>query len=229
MSADPVEFARAWRKNAGYPPGDTVPTLDEVKGYEMANAETTAAILLAEHAGARTLTSTVSTAFYGTALHPVNNRDLPDFVHALVIADCVAPEREREWITQGWTRPEFPCLNLGVPKWLDLFGRVGFITDWDAEEHDGEAPTVPTATTTLYRGVRLTMHPATNQAASRGLAWTDDVDRARWFATRFGDGLVVTADVTPRRVLARFIGRNESEWIVDTRRLRIEQFDVLHT
>jgi hypothetical protein len=64
---------------------------------------------------------------------------------------------------------------------------------------------------TLWRGA-IAKH-------RRGLSWTDDRDRATWFAGRFNGTLAKTAhlyrlDVTPEMVLARFSKRGESEWVL---------------
>ena len=69
---------------------------------------------------------------------------------------------------------------------------------------------------TIYRGV--TSYNADNVKA---LSWTLDIDKAEWFANRFGeeDGTVYDAEIEKSHVLAYFGRRNESEEIVDSKYL----------
>jgi hypothetical protein len=66
--------------------------------------------------------------------------------------------------------------------------------------------------TTLWRGAV--------PKGCRGLSWTDDRDKAVWFAERFNGGSMKTGylyrlEVTPAMVLARFSeSRNEREWVL---------------
>lgn len=69
---------------------------------------------------------------------------------------------------------------------------------------------------TVYRGV--TSHNADNVKA---LSWTLDRDKAKWFASRFGeDGTVYEAQISKQHIYAFLNGRNESEVIVDPRGLQ---------
>jgi hypothetical protein len=234
--AEHLGFLAQWRESLGLPPDGLPPSMAEIKNGERANIERVARTLLIGNAGRRTIDLDIGSAFF-SGDRPVHDRDLPWFVYTLIMADAVAAEREPEWITWAWTKPEFPNLNLGTEPWLALFNRVGYVTDWDEPEpgevdDEGEEieppPAKPTKPVILYRGVDYTLRgPREVALASRGMAWTDDLDRARWFAKRFGGGIVVTAKVNPKRVLARFIGRGESEYVIDTNRLQIRQHEIV--
>jgi len=69
---------------------------------------------------------------------------------------------------------------------------------------------------TVYRGV--TPYNADNVKA---LSWTLDMEKAEWFARRFGqEGCVYRAEIAKEHVLALFLGRGEKEVIVDPGQLR---------
>lgn len=109
-----------------------------------------------------------------------------------------------EWVTDGWVKDEaFKTLLLEV--WQDtempgqwpkdylvrLFRRAGFISD--------NSQIQPTEPVTVYRGV-------TDKRYRRGLSWTTDLEKARWFARRYNDvdtvGYVYETTVKPRYILA---------------------------
>lgn len=69
---------------------------------------------------------------------------------------------------------------------------------------------------TIYRGV--TDYNRTN---IRALSWTLNYKTAQWFAGRFDqEGTVYQAAINKKDILAVFTGRNESEIIVDPKRLQ---------
>ncbi len=93
-----------------------------------------------------------------------------------------------------------------VALWVEMFRAAGFVSD------TGEPK--PALPWTVYRG--------TVWGRRRGMSWTTDLERARWFAARYAvrhrDGLVFAVDVAPSAVLALVGdpgGRNESEVVVD--------------
>ncbi len=70
-------------------------------------------------------------------------------------------------------------------------------------------------TVTVYRGV--TSYNARNVKA---LSWTLDKKKAEWFAHRFGEqGTVYQAQISKGNILAIFTGRNESEVILNPKKL----------
>lgn len=159
-----------------------------------------------------------------------------EFGHALVIYE--RPYRIPtfvDWIEAGsisddegadiwkwlWRDCEHPK-QFGYAKLVKMFMRYGFLTDSDEDaKHPIERPTEPL---TIYRGV----HRASDM---RGLSWTLDLSRARWFAGRLLTGrskaLTYKAVIDPKGVLARFDGRNESEVVVNPRYLREVELDVV--
>jgi len=111
----------------------------------------------------------------------------------------------RKNITAVWSTAEWPASIIGVDEWVRMFRAVGFVAD------DDEPP--PAAPLELYRG--------TTWGRRRGMSWTRDIDRARWFARRLqqDDGLVFRLLVPAEAVLAfvGFEGRTENEVVVDPR------------
>lgn len=68
---------------------------------------------------------------------------------------------------------------------------------------------------TVYRGVWGTKYSV------KGLSWTLDKDKARWFSKRFKPhGKVIEAEISKRDVFAYFTGRSEEEVVVNPNRLR---------
>jgi hypothetical protein len=110
-----------------------------------------------------------------------------------------------------WMMTELPS-EYPKQQLRDLFARAGFITD--VEDLDGAPAPRPDMTLTLYRGMR-------RKADRLGLAWTTDPNKAEWFARRFAKRTSWVAEVEcpPERLYARFVGRNESEYVIDPRRL----------
>lgn len=63
----------------------------------------------------------------------------------------------------------------------------------------------------LYRGVT-----SYNRSRKKAMSWTLDIDIAKWFAQRFGDGGEVWKAVIPKeRVLACFYDKGEGELVVN--------------
>ena len=113
-------------------------------------------------------------------------------------------------IGHTWPLAEWPQAALGLDVWLFLFG---VLPDDQYIDEDRLADTdrLPEYLH-LYRGC----------AAGRemGMAWTEDRDRAVWFATRFGsrwgEPMLLETNVPRELVLAKFhAGRGEAEWVID--------------
>jgi hypothetical protein len=92
--------------------------------------------------------------------------------------------------------------------WLEVFERAGYVSD-TGEKLEGVL--------SAYRGVAGKRH-------RRGLSWTLSIDRARWFARRyghwFGNPLVYEATVDASDVLAYIVDRNEQQMVVNPDKLR---------
>jgi len=85
---------------------------------------------------------------------------------------------------------------------LDMFEASGFIGEVRPEQN-----------VSVYRGVSL-------KGKVKGFSWTEDLERAEWFARRFDSGKVYKALISPDGVLARFSSRGESEIVVNPSKLR---------
>ncbi len=109
----------------------------------------------------------------------------------------------REVLCDAWTDCEFPY-QFGIDRLLDLFRDVGFVHDYDDDPRLGMEPNI-----TIYRGQVRGMEP--------GISWTTDMERAAFFARRFGadDGVILVGHVNTSEILAMFKGRSESEIVCD--------------
>lgn len=199
------------REQYGYPREGPPLTMEEQKAGEVANCELVTQEVMLEHCGKRDLTS--HSDFYRRA---TSTRDAPYFVASLVAANCFEAEAAVEAVAWAWSIPEWPDANFGSAMWLRLFGRVGYFHDAD----HGIDLTPPEEVPTLWRGAI--------SSRRKGLAWTSDRERAEWFANRWAPGgpfkqahlwTYPAGSVPARRVLARFDGRGENEWVIDTRRI----------
>ena len=117
-------------------------------------------------------------------------------------------------LAQIWIDTEGPSYNRSV--WLHLFAcrRSEKHHLMNTEEHSAFAA-LPELVR-IYRGAP----PKRKQ----GMSWTTSLDQARWFARRFCNGGVVFTTTVPKtKVLAQFLGREESEVVIDPRRIRIEE------
>jgi hypothetical protein len=116
----------------------------------------------------------------------------------------------RSLILDVWQMAEWPVRSLGERTWLRMFKTAGFVSDTDAA-----APTTPL---TVWRGA----------TQSRGMSWTLDQDRARWFVQRdrewFGfQAVVFEASIPPQAVLGLILAsdsRGEREAILNPNMLR---------
>src|SRR6266851_4461812 len=119
-----------------------------------------------------------------------------------------SPERLRNLLAAWWDDTEFPS-NFGVHEIVRMFRGAGFVSD------DPEL-TAPTEIMEVYRGAE--------PRRRRGLSWTRDLERAKWFAQRWNilgrPGQVYAAGVSTRNVLGMFTQRGESEVVVSPTGLR---------
>lgn len=108
-------------------------------------------------------------------------------------------------VADVWSMAEFPERHFEMPDtWRDLFEAAGYT-------HDGQPAPRPTAPVTVYRGC--------DHERRFGMAWTDDLERAQWFADRNlgkGTGQVYVHRAVPSELLA-FIdasNRHEREYVL---------------
>lgn len=121
-------------------------------------------------------------------------------------------------LATAWCSPEYPEQSVDPALWQMMFDMTGFV-------EDGQRIDNPvTGAITLYRGA------AENRKA--GMSWTADVEKAKWFASRFAAltgerdvepggtekmwtaGKVWTITVFSEWVIGHFTDRNEDEWVI---------------
>ena len=163
--------------------------------------------------------------------HPIRTDDPEDvdgYISALVGAGKNAgPHLLWNWWTSGeltatmltellawvWPMAEFPEAHLGRRAWLMLFEAAGFVSDTLGVAR-------PECPLEIYRG--------STWGRRRGMSWTKDLEKARWFARRtslYGhnaptpSGVVIGATIPAASVLAMFMERNEFEVVVSSARL----------
>lgn len=118
-------------------------------------------------------------------------------------------------LADAWIRSEQPNHDPNLPqsRLLDMFRAADpklLMDDEERERLDSLEDTV-----TVYRGV----HSAKSDGV-HAMSWTLDKDTAAWFASRYGrQGKVFEAKIEKKHICALFLGRNESEVIVDPKYL----------
>jgi hypothetical protein len=118
------------------------------------------------------------------------------------------------YVAEVWRGAEFPERCLPRRAWLTLFREGGYFSD--------SLSGPPTEPVRLYRGAI--------PRYARGMAWTRDPSRARWFADRWSltadrAAFVYAVDAPPDAILAEIDLRREREMVVDPSRLgRIRRF-----
>jgi hypothetical protein len=123
---------------------------------------------------------------------------------------ALAPDAYAEAVPTVWSLAEYPGRAMSRQDWRKLWAKAGFTVDHVPADR-------PTNAVRVWRS---------SWAKDKGnMSWTDDRERAEWFLkTRFGKMRLYTVLAPPANLLARIheAGRGESEWIVDTRGLKIE-------
>ena len=167
--------------------------------------------LVLDYSGTRSLTmGEFARRYFSTEWH---TRDLPSLFLDLAESECYAPEEEKDVLIWAWTDPEWPVNDTATPeRWRDVFRRIGFVTDDKTIE-------VPDSSVTLYRGEKLHSYLGAGRLGdgnARRMSWTSDRERALWFAHRFGTpGTVLERVADPTEIMAIFMSRGESEYVLD--------------
>ncbi len=130
--------------------------------------------------------------------------------------DGLSASEFSEILADAWIKSEAPNMDVNVSK-TEL---VGLFSQADKQslmtESEQKRFADLTETVTVYRGV--TSYNAKNV---RALSWTLDRSKAEWFAHRFGeDGKVYQAQINKADILAIFTSRNESEVVLNPRKLQ---------
>lgn len=137
--------------------------------------------------------------------------------YRLQFLDLVYPFLEKdvysEWLADCWSGMEFPHQHP-VKRLVSMFKRANQEKLMDAEEkkiYDELAPRI-----NVYRGTQ------SSKAKVRGLSWTFNLEKAKWFAERWKklNGKVYVASITKKHVFAVFTGRGEDEIVLNPMQLR---------
>ena len=121
-------------------------------------------------------------------------------------------------LSRAWIRVENISMDVNVKglEIVSMFKRADkhtLMTDSERqylESLDNEI--------TLYRGVT-----AYNRGYKKAMSWTVDMEKAKWFAQRFGDWREVWKVVVPKeRILAYFTAGGEREMVVNLYRCNLE-------
>jgi len=134
---------------------------------------------------------------------------------------ALSAEDLAQMLADAWVRAENPNMDINVTKaeLVDMFrqsDKAYLMTEGERKRLSELGETV-----TVYRGV--TPYNARNVKA---LSWTLDKNKAEWFAHRFGEqGTVYQAHIHKGNILALFMGRNESEVVLNPKKL--EQLKVV--
>jgi len=140
----------------------------------------------------------------------------------VLIQEAVPVDWQSKFLAHAWAvASNYPSMYAGTDTFVKLFERVGFVSDYDNVVR-------PTEPMTLFRGVTQS-----GTWLGRGMTWTIDFAKARWFSHRLDHLLdpgisakvrveptIWSAEVLPAGVLALFYAQNELEVVVDPRRLR---------
>lgn len=119
-------------------------------------------------------------------------------------------------LSDAWSRSENPNNDPNFTKreLISMFKQADPIILMDQGERKRLAELEDTVT--VYRGVT-----SLNADNIRAMSWTLDKSVAEWFAHRYKeDGTVYEAEIDKKHILALFIGRNESEVVVEPKYLQ---------
>lgn len=108
-------------------------------------------------------------------------------------------------------------IHRNLDEWREVWSMVGSSNrEWLHENQEWEAFQSLPERFEIYRGIGI-------EGAVRGLSWTTDVDKARWFADRNtnlagvdieAEPILLTGTVNKSDVIAYFLQRGESEIVV---------------
>lgn len=144
----------------------------------------------------------------------LGRNDMPAALVDAVAADSLPRAEIAKGLEAAWTMCEWPLQAADREVWLQMFGMV--LTDWDMEYLDEDRIRLVTDDLPEY----LTLYRGCVVGREAGMSWTTDLDKARWFASRFGSHFgeprVVTTDVPREWIIARFHrSRSENEYVID--------------
>lgn len=155
--------------------------------------------------------------------------DLPQILVNAVFLERTLfdPDEIRKGVSDAWVMAEWPGRVMEYGIWVKLFEMGRFPGEYIHERTTARISELP-ETVSLWRGA--------DPSAKKGMSWTDDFDRAHWFATRISrfstsrPGVVpqvYRAEVPREGVLARFDERRgEREWVIHPEHLKPVKVDT---
>ena len=121
------------------------------------------------------------------------------------------------YLRESWISAENPNMDVNVSlktliSWFKNASKVNLMTKEDYKFYKSLPESF-----TVYRGVTEGHNP-------KGLSWTVNLDKAWWFANRWGSsGYVLVSDITKNCAYAYFNSRGEDEVIVDTSKISVRR------
>lgn len=134
--------------------------------------------------------------------------------------DDMSKEDFSHYLADAWVVMENPNqdANCPIPLIIKMFKKADkkiLMTPEDYEKFINLPDEIE-----VYRGVAVNRNP-------KGISWTDNYEKAKWFANRFNNenevGYIQKAIVKKENVLAYFNTRNEQELVCDIRKTAIER------
>lgn len=122
----------------------------------------------------------------------------------------------------AWVESENPNIDVNVTieeliEWFEYSDKEYLMSKDDFEAYN--KLTSSNEPITLYRGIG-------SRSEKFGLSWTSNLDKAKWFANRFGTGYIITTKVSPSDILSYFGGRGEDEYVIDVSKYK-ENYNII--
>lgn len=124
------------------------------------------------------------------------------------IKEYMSEEDFGEYLAYSWVAEENPNGDANVPtktsaRWFKAVNKKYLMSEEEYQRYE-ELP----EQITVYRGV-------SEGRKKLGLSWTTDYSKALWFANRFGNGYLLSANINKKHALAYLLSRGEKEVVVD--------------
>jgi hypothetical protein len=153
---------------------------------------------------------------FETRLYRGRRNDGPALLFDAWFGRSISREVLTATIAGIWSGAEYPLTALGQQTWRELFDEAGYTVD-------GKLTDRPVGVTRLYRGSVPTLR--------RRWSWTTDRALAERFAHGYEHGgflgrmpgTVYVLDCPPTSLLCAINDRQESEYVVDTRGLKVRE------
>lgn len=148
---------------------------------------------------------------YNTYLIMINKPYLAAFFK--YTKDYVSEEDYNSFLADMWTMVEFVNndANISPNQFVNIFKKTK--KELLMEEDELLAYNKLDDKLTVYRGVKP-------KSSTKALSWTTDIKTAQWFADRWEkNGKVYKAQIDKKYVFAYFLGRGESEVVLDYHKL----------